>query len=65
MVPHHTSDHDRPQKDESLLIYIAVTNWVVSTIIVVEQEEVEHAYKVQRLVYFISEVLNESKTHYP
>ena len=64
MVPHHTSDHDRPQKDETLLIYITATNWVVSTIIVVEQEEVEHAYKVQRLVYFISEVLNESKTRY-
>ena len=54
-----------PQKDETLLIYIATTNRVVSTTIVVEQEEVEHAYKVQRLVYFISEVLNESKTRYP
>jgi len=35
-----------PQKDETLLIYIAVTNRVVSTTIVVEREEVEHAYKV-------------------
>jgi hypothetical protein len=33
--------------------------------IVVEREDVEHVYKVQRPVYFISEVLNESKTHYP
>ena len=31
----------------------------------VEREEAGHAYKVQRLVYFISEVLNEPKTHYP
>ena len=54
-----------PQKDETLLIYIIPTNWVVSTTIVVEQEEARDAYKVQRLVYFISEVLNESKTHYP
>ena len=54
-----------PQKDETLLIYIAVTNRVVSTAIVVEREEVGHAYKVQRPVYFISEVLNESKTCYP
>ena len=54
-----------PKKDETLLIYIAVTNRVVSTAIVVEQEEARHAYKVQCLVYFISEVLNESKTRYP
>ena len=54
-----------PQKDETLLIYIAATNQVVSTAIVVERKEVGHAYKVQRLVYFVSEVLNESKTHYP
>ena len=53
------------QLDETLLIYIAATSRVVSTTIVVECEEVGHAYKVHRLVYFISEVLNESKTHYP
>jgi hypothetical protein len=33
--------------------------------IIVEHKEVGHVYKVQQLVYFISEVLNESKTHYP
>ena len=65
MIPNHTSDHDRPQKDKTLLIYIATTNQVVSTIIVVEREEAGYAYKVQRPVYFISEVLNESKTRYP
>ena len=54
-----------PQPDETLLIYIAVTSRVISTTIIIEHEEVGHAYKVQRLVYFISEVLNESKTHYP
>ena len=54
-----------PWLDETLLIYIAATSCVISTAIVVECEEVEHAYKVQRLVYFISEVLNEPKTHYP
>ena len=48
-----------------MLTYIAATNRVVSTAIVIEREEAEHAYKVQRPVYFISEVLNESKTHYP
>ena len=54
-----------PQPDETLLIYIAATSRVISTTIVVEREEVGHAYKVQCPVYFISEVLNESKTHYP
>jgi hypothetical protein len=32
--------------------------------IVVEREEAGHAYKIQHLVYFISEVLNESRTRY-
>ena len=32
---------------------------------VVERDEPGHIYKVQRHVYFISEVLNESKTRYP
>jgi len=54
-----------PQPDETLLIYIAATSRVVSTAIIVEHEDARHAYKVQRLVYFISKVLNESKTHYP
>jgi hypothetical protein len=53
------------QKDKTLLIYIATTTWVVSTAIVVEQQEARHAYKVQCLVYLISEVLNESKARYP
>ena len=32
---------------------------------VVERDEPGHVYKVQRPIYFISEVLNESKTRYP
>ena len=54
-----------PQPDETLLIYISATSRIISTAIVVEREEAGHAYKVQRLVYFISEVLNEPKTSYP
>jgi hypothetical protein len=53
-----------PQKDDVLLLYIAATDRVVSTVIVVEREEPGHVYKVQRPVYFISEVLNESKSWY-
>jgi hypothetical protein len=54
-----------PQKDDVLLLYIVATDHVVSTVIVVEREEPGHVYKVQRPVYFISEVLNESKARYP
>ena len=54
-----------PRSDETLLIYITATSRVVSIAIVVEHEETGHAYKVQHPVYFISEVLNEPKTHYP
>ena len=54
-----------PRPDKTLLIYIAATSHVVSTAIVVEREEARHAYKVQRPVYFISEVLNELETRYP
>ena len=37
---------------------------VVSAALVVEWEEEGHAFKVQRPVYFISEVLSDSKTRY-
>ena len=47
-----------PRPDETLLIYIATTSRVFSTSIIIEHEEVGHAYKVQCLIYFISEVLN-------
>jgi hypothetical protein len=54
-----------PQTSETLLVYVAVTNWVISMAIVVKHKEARHGYKVQCLLYFISEVLNESKTCYP
>jgi hypothetical protein len=37
---------------------------VVSTAIIVERQEDGHAYPVQRPVYFVSEVLSESKAWY-
>jgi hypothetical protein len=37
---------------------------VVSTAIIVERQEDNHAYPVQRPFYFISEVLSESKARY-
>jgi hypothetical protein len=38
---------------------------VVSTVIVVERTEEGHALPVQRPVYYISEVLSETKARYP
>ena len=53
-----------PSEGEHLLLYIAATTQVVSATLVVEQEEEGHAFRVQCPVYFISEVLSDSKTRY-
>ena len=49
---------------ESLLLYIVATTQVVSAALVVEWEEEVHTLRVQRPVYFISEILSDSKTRY-
>jgi hypothetical protein len=54
-----------PAAGEALLIYIAATTQVVSVAIIVERREEGHALLVQRPVYFISEVLSETKVRYP
>jgi hypothetical protein len=54
-----------PAAGEALLIYVAATTQVVSVAIVVERQEEGHALLVQRPVYFISEVLSETKIRYP
>jgi ribonuclease HI len=53
-----------PHKGEQLLLYLAATTHVVSTAIIVERQEDGHTYPVQRPVYFVSEVLSESKPRY-
>jgi hypothetical protein len=50
-----------PRKKEQLLLCLTATTHLVSTAIVVERQEDSHSYPVQRPVYFISEVLSESK----
>ena len=50
---------------EPLLLYIVATTQVVSAALVVEREEEGHTLKVQRPVYFISDILSDSKTCYP
>jgi hypothetical protein len=54
-----------PLEKEPLLLYVTTTNQVVSATIVIEQQEEGHALLVQWQVYFISEVLSETKTWYP
>jgi hypothetical protein len=46
-----------------MLLYIAATNRVVSAVVVVEREE--GGKTMQRLVYYLSEVLSTSKQNYP
>ena len=53
-----------PCNGESLLLYISATTQVVSSALVVEREEEGHTFKVQCPVYFISEVLSDSKARY-
>jgi hypothetical protein len=54
-----------PTTGEPLLLYIAAMTQVVSAVLVVERAEEGHALLVQRPIYFISEVLLETKVRYP
>jgi hypothetical protein len=53
-----------PKEREPLLLYITATHQVVSTVLVVEQSEQRKAHRVQRPVYFRSEVLSPSNQRY-
>src|SRR5215216_1581623 len=54
-----------PIDKEPLLLYVVASSRVVSVAIVVERKELGKEYPVQRPVYYISEVLIESKQIYP
>jgi hypothetical protein len=53
-----------PRRRKQMLLYLTATTHVVSTATIVKRQEDGHAYQVQRPVYFVSEVLSESKAHY-
>ena len=50
---------------ELLLLFVAANARAVSIAIVVERKEASKEHSVQRLVYYISEVLIKSKQRYP
>jgi hypothetical protein len=54
-----------PREKEPMLLYIAATNQVVSTALVVERAEDGKDHGVQRPVYYLSEVLSPTKQRYP
>jgi hypothetical protein len=54
-----------PNEKEPLLLYIAATHQVVSTLLIVERSKEGKAHGVQQPVYFLSEVLSPSKKQYP
>jgi ribonuclease HI len=54
-----------PREKEPMLLYIAATNQVVSSVLVVERAEDGKEHGVQSPVYYLSEVLSPTKQRYP
>jgi hypothetical protein len=54
-----------PQSGEPLYLYVAATTQVVNAVIMVGRTEEGHALPVERPVYYVSEVLFETKSQYP
>jgi hypothetical protein len=64
MVPDFPSTLVSLKAHEVLQLYICTTSIVVSTTIIVERGELDSNRKIQHSVYFIIDVLNDSKARY-
>jgi hypothetical protein len=54
-----------PKDKEPMILYTVATSHIISVVMVVEWKEEGQEYPVQRPVYYLSEVLFESKQRYP
>jgi hypothetical protein len=54
-----------PRKKEPMLLYIAATNQVVCSTLVIEHSDEGKIHGVQRPVYYLREVLSPTKQRYP
>ena len=54
-----------PKEKEPMLLYIAATNQVVSSALVMERAEEGKVHGVQRPIYYLSEVVSPTKQRYP
>jgi hypothetical protein len=53
-----------PAPKETLLLYISASTQVVSAVLVAERPEEGHPYPVKQPIYYVSEVLSDSKIRY-
>jgi hypothetical protein len=53
-----------PTPKETLILYISTSTQVVSAVLVAERPEEGQPYPIQQLVYYVSEVLSDSKIRY-
>jgi hypothetical protein len=53
-----------PARMETLLLYISTSTQVVRAVLVAERPQEGHQYPVQQPVYYVSEVLSNSKVRY-